>query len=79
VDDSQSVVLRCRARMAVTVLTLQQCWREKSHTSHRAIFVARFACRAVPFRAQDETLVQQPPSDLPEDESLGSGESRVGI
>jgi hypothetical protein len=46
---------------------------------HRAMFVSRSTCTAVPSCAQDETLVQQPSSYLPEGASLGSDRLRVEI
>jgi hypothetical protein len=50
-----------------------------TQSRHRAMFVSRSTCSAVPAREQDETLVQQPSSDLAEAASLGSDRLRVEI
>ena len=51
----------------------------RTQSRHRAMFVSRSTCSAVPAREQDETLVQQPPSYLAEAASLGSDRLRVEI
>ena len=51
----------------------------RTQSRHRTVFVSRSTCSAVPAREQDETLVQQPSSDLAEAASLGSDRLRVEI
>jgi hypothetical protein len=51
----------------------------RTQSRHRVMFVSRSTCSAVPARHLDETLVQQPSSDLAEGASLGSDRLRVEI